>query len=105
MGVGRIHFFLRKEYLCGAFYVVQSMFCNLCGASYAVQSMWCNLCCAIYVVQYMWCKLGGAIYVVQSVWCNTPVEHEVVLSTARANMPPTHPQLGWHNSSKMTAVT
>ena len=31
-------------------------------------------------------------------WCNTPVGFEVALSTARANITPTHPQLGWQNS-------
>ena len=45
--------------------------------------------------RFMWCNPCGASYVVQSMWCNTPDCLEVVLSNARANIPPsTHNLFG-----------
>ena len=66
-----------------------SMWCELCGVSYVVPSMWCDLWGVIYVVQSTWCSLSGEIHV----W-----EIEVVISRARANILPTHPQLVRQNS-------
>eukprot|EP00959_Pyramimonas_sp_CCMP1952_P387128 8113117-Pyramimonas_sp.AAC.1 len=59
---------------------------NLRGAIYVLQHSWCKLCCVVYVEQSMWwCKLPGATHFD----CL-----QAVLSTARANIPPSHPQLG-----------
>ena len=43
-----IALWMRK--LCGAIYVVRSVWCELCGASHVVQSMWSSLCGVSYVV-------------------------------------------------------
>ena len=71
------------------------MQCKLCGAIYLVQSMWRKLSGAFYVVQSMLCKLCAAIYVVQLAF-GSPL---LSTSHARANAPPAQPQLGWHNAS------
>ena len=84
---GGIYVSFRKENLCGASYVVQSMWqelayssmwCELRGVSYVVQSMWYELtyssmwfelCGVSYEVQYLRCHLCGAIYVVVAMRC------------------------------------
>ena len=50
------------------------MRCKLCGAIYVVQSLWCKLCGAIYVKRSMWCKLCGVVQAMQCnlVTCATP---------------------------------
>eukprot|EP00959_Pyramimonas_sp_CCMP1952_P111921 2340788-Pyramimonas_sp.AAC.1 len=54
---------------------------SIYGATAASQLVRCNLCCAFCVVQSMWCNQSLA-------------QLETVLCTARANIPPSHPQLG-----------
>eukprot|EP00959_Pyramimonas_sp_CCMP1952_P073718 1540748-Pyramimonas_sp.AAC.1 len=50
-------------------YVVQHTWCDQCDASSVRQSL--NLCGATYVVHSMWCNMRGcALYVVQSTLCD-----------------------------------
>ena len=92
--------------LCNAIYAVQSMWCNVCDATYVMQSMRCNLYGAMYAMQPMSCNLCGATHVVQCPRCNlcgaTDCQSPLLCAShARANIPPTHPQLGWQNSCEL----